>query len=154
MFKIFDKINVLLVFGLLCIGLQFCSEWSLPAQAISGATPWSSDVSYQSLVYGSSTPHDIQLLTGKPPDDIVQAEQMYPIIQNYIYYAKGQSGPATVFVFENNLLVGLYYKSSDNQYIDLSYFLQDNGDRLLNSPILGNMYPYYLEPPMYWLNNE
>jgi hypothetical protein len=121
----------------------------LPVHALQNATPWSAERSFQNLVYGSSSFNDVRMAMGKPPDEVVNSEQMFPPIVNFNYYDENKSGAATVFVFENGLLVGLQYKSADNQYIDLTYFLQNNGDRALNLPYTAGYFPYYPYFPMY-----
>src|SRR5262249_53228050 len=78
---------------------------------------------FQNLRYGGSTSMDVAQAIGRPPDDIVKAEQMYPVVENYIYNNEDNSGSAMVFVFENNLLVGMHYRSPRNQYIDMTYML-------------------------------
>jgi hypothetical protein len=118
---------------------------SIPAevQARTGATPWSSEVNFQSLVYGSSTTNDVVRALGRPADEIVRYEQMYPTIENLYYYDEDKSGAATVFVFESGFLVGMQLKTANNQLVDLTYFLTDNGDRRLLNPIMGGYTPYY-----------
>lgn len=116
-----------------------------PARTI--AAPWSNEIDFQSLVYGSASTADVVRVMGAPPDDIVRAEQMVPVIENFYYYDAEKTGAATVFVFENGLLAGLQYKTPGNQFIDLSYFLTDNGDRGLNMPMLGGYSPYFSRFP-------
>jgi hypothetical protein len=112
-------------------------------------TPWSEEVGFQNLVYGSSTSLDVQRVMGRAADQIVKSEQMMPIVENWYYFEEGGSGAATLFVFENNLLVGLHYKSRDNQLVDLTYFLPNNGDRRLNAPALGGYASYSPYFPFY-----
>lgn len=117
-----------------------------PALALQNATPWSSERGFQNLVYGSSSFNDVTSVVGRQPDEIVRSERMYPVITNFYYYDENKSGAATVFVFENGMLVGLQYKSPDNQFIDFTYCLQNNGDRRLNNPYLAGYqgyFPYY-----------
>ncbi len=97
---------------------------------------------FKDLRYGGSSGPDVQRILGAP-DEIVHSQQMYPVVENYYYYADSGSGAATVFVFENGLLVGMHYKSPDNQYVDLTYFLIDNGDRLLNFPLNAGYQGYF-----------
>jgi len=122
---------------------------SIMAEARSVTSPWTSDLSFQDLVYGASSTVDVQRIMGEPPDEIVKTAQMFPVIENYYYYENGGTGAATVFVFENGLLVGLHYKSPQNQYMDLTSFLMNNGDRLLNSPMLGGFRGYFPLFPLY-----
>lgn len=117
--------------------------------ARSAVTPWTSELSFQNLVYGASTNADVIQILGKYPDEIIRTEQMTPVIENYYYYDTNGSGAATVFVFENNFLVGLHYKSPSNQFIDLTYFLPNNGDRWINLPTMGNIRGYYPNLPMF-----
>lgn len=123
---------------------------ALPAEGRSNATPWSNEMTFQNLVYGSSTTTDVQQILGGPPDTVVRSEQMYPLLENYYYYDDAKTGAATVFVFENNFLVGLHFKSAENQYMDLTYFLPSNGDRTRNMQSFGagynGYYPYF---PLY-----
>ena len=96
------------------------------------------------LRVGGSGPADVMRAFGSP-DEVVSSGQMYPTIDNYYYYDHNGSGAATVFVFENGFLVNMLLKSSNNQLMDLSYFLTNNGDRRLTTPYLGgyrNFYPY------------
>ncbi|HEY9686583.1 MAG TPA: hypothetical protein V6C52_06370 [Coleofasciculaceae cyanobacterium] len=130
-------------------GVLFCLLLSIifiaiPAevQARTGATPWTSEVNFQSLVYGSSTTNDVVRALGRPADEILRYEQMYPTIENLYYYDEDKSGAATVFVFESGFLVGMQLKTADNQYVDFSYLLANNGDRQLMNPMLGGYLPY------------
>lgn len=119
--------------------------------ALQNATPWSPERSFQNLVYGSSSFNDVTMVLGRPPDEIVRSQQMYPPIVNFYYFDENKSGAATVFVFENGFLVGMQYKSPENQYVDMTYFLRNNGDRSLNLPYVAgyqNYYPYF---PLYGL---
>jgi hypothetical protein len=125
------------------------SGFFLPASAIQSVTPWTSEKSFQNLTYGSSSYQDVISAVGQPPDEVVHSDQMYPIIENFYYYDENKTGGATVFVFENGLLVGLQYKSPDNQFVDLSYFLRSNGDRNLHYSALGEYQPYYPYFPLY-----
>lgn len=111
------------------------------AEARSITTPWTPETSFQNLVYGSSSSVDVVNVMGNPPDEIVRSEQMFPVVENFYYYDK--TGAATVFVFENGLLVGLQLKTPGNQYVDMTYFLANNGDRMLNLPMLQGFMPYY-----------
>jgi hypothetical protein len=119
-----------------------------PVRAVSVNTPWTTENGLQNLVYGSSTPGDVHAILGAP-NDIQHYEQMYPVLEEDYYYSEDKSGAASVFVFENNVLVGFYYKSPNNQVIDLSYFLPNNNDRSLTTPYLGQystfspQYPFY-----------
>lgn len=117
--------------------------------AISASTPWTTDVSFQSLVYGVSTPRDVQLVLGKIPDDVVKEEQMYPVREYNYFYDEKRTGAASVFVFENNMLMGLLYQSTDQQLVDVTWMLQSNGDRTLNNTIWGGTQGYYPNVPMY-----
>lgn len=139
-------IGTLLVVGVLGFGLshQVCAR--------SAVTPWTMEQGFQNLVYGASTSTDVQRIIGRFPDAIVRQEQIFPVVENYYYYEEGdksQTGPATVFVFENNLLVGMLYKSSMQQWIDLTYFIYDNGDRSINAPIQAGFQTYYPNLPLY-----
>jgi len=134
---------------LLAVALLGSVLFSLPSFAIQSVTPWSTEKGFQNLVYGFSSFSDVQAAVGRPPDEILHSEQMYPLIQNFYYYDENKSGAATVFVFENGLLVGLQYKSPDNQFVDLTYCLQDNGDRTRNYSALGGYQSYYPYNPLY-----
>ena len=120
-----------------------------PGYALQNATPWTTEKSFQNLTYGMSSFNDVQSVIGKPPDEVLSSGQMYPVITNYIYYDENKTGAASVFVFENGFLVGLQYRSPDNQYVDFTYCLQNNGDRRLNSPYLAGYMPYYPYFPLY-----
>lgn len=122
---------------------------NLPTQARTVATPWSGQVGFQNLVIGSSSLNDVQMALGEPPSEILRSEQMYPVVENAYYYDASGSGAATVFVFENGMLVGMYYRSPDNQFMDLSYFLVNNGDRRLHWPLLAGYRGYYPYFPLY-----
>lgn len=135
----------LLTAGLLSLSLL----WNGSAWALQNATPWTSERSVQNLVYGSSSFNDVTMALGRAPDEIVRSEQMYPPIVNFYYFDESKSGAATVFVFENGFLVGMQYKSPDNQYVDMSYFLQNRGDRQLNYPYTGGYQGYYPYFPLY-----
>jgi hypothetical protein len=115
----------------------------LPVQARSNFSPWSPEMSFQNLVYGASSPWDVQQVLGAAPDEVLRVEQMYPVIENHVYYEEGGTGAATIFVFENNLLVGLTYKSPTNQYMDLTYFLPSNGDNVLNYQLQNHAFRRY-----------
>jgi hypothetical protein len=138
----------------ICLCLLFLCDLFLfhapLACALNSATPWSPDASFQNLVYGSSSEGDVTRVMGKEPDEVVRGEQMFPVIENYYYYDENKSGAATVFVFENGMLVGLQMKTAGNQFVDLTYFLANNGDRYLNSPLLNGYMPYY---PLYPLTS-
>jgi hypothetical protein len=121
----------------------------LPTYALQNATPWSPEKSVQNLVYGSSSYNDVTSALGRQPDDIINSQQMYPIITNFLYYDENKTGAATVFVFENGLLVGMQYKSPDNQLVDLTYFLQNNADRYYNAPYAAGYQRYYPNFPLY-----
>jgi hypothetical protein len=124
------------------------------ADARSVVTPWNGGGldgavgrpgyrNFQELVYGGSSQADVVRVMGVPPDEVVHAGQMFPVIENYYYYDEDKSGAATVFVFENSLLVGLQMKTAANQFVDMTYFLANNGDRTLNQPMLGGYMQYY-----------
>lgn len=105
------------------------------AHARMTATPWDGapmEGNFQNLVWGGSSTLDVAKVMGHPPDEVLKNNNMYPVIENHIFYEPGGTGNASVFVFENGLLAGLYYKSAQNRYMDLSYFLPNNGDRLMN----------------------
>jgi hypothetical protein len=114
------------------------SAWAGP-----GIAPWTSEAGFQQLVYGASSPWDVQSAIGRPADEVLRFEQMYPIIENHYYYDENKSGAATIFVFENNFLVGMHFKSADNQMIDLTYFLPNNGDYSRNFQTYGGGYAGY-----------
>ncbi|MBX2861188.1 MAG: hypothetical protein KTR14_08130 [Vampirovibrio sp.] len=121
---------------------------SIPSHARSTATPWTNEIGPQSLVYAASTTVDVQRAIGHP-DEVVKSQQMYPVVENYIYYEEGGTGAATVMVFENGLLVGMHYRSPSNQMVDLTYFLLNNGDRRLNYPALAGFRGYSPYFPLY-----
>lgn len=111
-------------------------SWYLPSWAVSNFTPWNpAEFGFQNLVYGASSVVDIQRAVGRPADEFVESGTMYPIIQNMVYYEEGGTGAASVFVLENGLLAGLFYKSPNEQYIDLTFLLTDNGDVRYNNPM-------------------
>jgi hypothetical protein len=119
--------------------------WNNSASALQSVTPWNagSPSNFQNLTCGSSTYNDVVSSVGRSPDEIIHSEQMYPLIENFYYFDDDKTGAATVFVFENGLLVGLQYKSAGNQFVDLTNFLQHNGDRALNYSALGGYQYYY-----------
>lgn len=114
----------------------------------SAATPWTPEMSFQSLVYGGSSTVDVVRAMGQQPDEILRSEQMFPVVENFYYYDENKSGAATVFVFEGGLLAGMHLKTAGNQFIDCTYFLTNNGDRMLNNPMLQNYSPYYSYFPL------
>lgn len=120
------------------------------ANARTVVTPWTSEQTFQNLVYGGSTTGDVHQIMRSMPDEVVKNSTMYPVIENHYYFESGGTGAATVFVFENGLLVGMLYKSSNNQLVDLTHFLPNNGDRVINQPMLGNYRGYYPNLPMFW----
>ncbi len=122
----------------LCLPLSI-----LPCQARSTMTPWSNEGGVANLVYGSSSPLDVQQALGRMPDQTVSSGQMYPVVTNDYYFDEKGSGAATVFVFENGFLVGMHYKSATNHFLDLTYLLINAGDRWLNSPFLQGYRAYY-----------
>lgn len=140
------------VIGLTLIGLTFLGG-HLTAAAQYAVTQTNTqqiwDKGFQNLVYGGSTTIDVQHAVGEPPDQIIRSQTMYPVIENYYYFDNNGSNAATVFVFENGLLVGLHYKSPQNQYIDLTYVLANNGDRQLNRQLRGGMRGYFPYFPFY-----
>lgn len=139
-------VGILVILGLVGLGMV------RGVYARSSVTPWTMEQGFQNLVYGASTSSDVQRIVGRFPDAIVRQEQIFPVVENYYFYEegdKGQMGPATVFVFENNLLVGLLYKSSTQQWADLTYFIYDNGDRSINAPIQAGFQSYYPNLPLY-----
>ncbi len=121
----------------------------LPSQARSIVAPWdpASQSEFRSLVYASSTIPDVQRVCG-PPSEIVRSEQMYPVIENHYYYDENGSGAASVFVFENGVLMGFHYKSPDNQLVDLTFCLANNGDIRLAWPYRAGYYGYSPNFPM------
>lgn len=114
-----------------------------PCQASPLVTPWSTEAGFQNLVYGSSTPWDVETAVGRPPDETVYAGQMYPVIVNHYYFDDSGSGAATVFVYENGFLVGMHYKTPGNQLMDLTYLLINKNDRYVNAPYLGGFRGYF-----------
>lgn len=134
---------------LLVLVLLLISMFPNLAEARNIATPWTDSISFQNLVYGSSSFGDVQRIMGKAPDEVLRSEQMYPIVDNYYYYDEQGTGAATVFVFEDSFLVGLHYKSPENQFIDFTYFLTSNFDRNLNSPYLAGYQGYFPYFPLY-----
>ncbi len=119
-------------------------------EARSAFSPWEFDQGLQNLVYGATTGADLVRIMGEPPDDIVRDEQMYPLIENHYYFDEGGTGAATVFVFQNNFLVGLLYKSPSNQFVDLTSFLPNNGDSRINNQIMGGFRGFFPNYPVYW----
>lgn len=113
-----------------------------PVWARMVATPWSPEVNWQSLVIGAST-NDVVRALGRPPDDIVRGEIMAPTIENFYYFDEDKSGAATIFVFEAGFLVGMHLKSPENQLMDVTYFLPNNGNRRLLNPVMGGMQTYW-----------
>jgi hypothetical protein len=151
-----------------CLLLLVAVLWFAPAQrgwARSVVTPWAApgieEMGLQNLVYGSSSFHDVELVLG-PPDDVVSGQLMYPVIVNYYYYEKNpdetieemankKGKAATVCIFENNLLVGLQYKTRSDQLVDLTYFLQNNNDyAMINNPIRQSGYYGYFNNPQFY----
>lgn len=122
--------------------------FSNPGQARTIAAPWTPEVSFQNLVYGASSTAEVVRVMGQPPDEVLKAEQMFPVVENFYYYDSAKTGAATVFVFENGLLVGLQLKTPGDQFVDLTYMLTNNNDRSLNSPMLGGYMPYYPYYPL------
>lgn len=141
------RIRQWILLGAVLCGLLLTQQASV--QAVPNITPWSSESALQNLVYGASTTADVQRAMGAPPDEIVRLETMYPVIENYNYYENKGTGAASVFVFENGLLIGLFYKSPTNNYMDFTNFLINNGDRQLNVPLLGGHYGFYPNIPFY-----
>jgi hypothetical protein len=137
--------------------LAFLSLLVIPGSgyARSNVTPWASDSQgFQNLVIGASSGADIQAVMGVPPDEIIKSEIMYPVIENYFYYEEGGSGAATVFILQGGLLAGLSYKSASNQMMDLSYFLQNNNDRLYGMQYNPAGYSgYFPSYPLYGIRN-
>jgi hypothetical protein len=121
-----------------------------PGWAHSAFAPWapSNQQNFGSLVYGSSTPLDVQRVAG-PPDEVVHSEQMFPVIENYYYYDTEGSGSASIFVFQNGFLVGLHYKSPNDQLVDMTSFLTSNGDVQLNRQLNAGYAGYYTNFPFY-----
>ena len=142
------SILVFLKFGIL-VFVCVCGL-SLRALATSAFSPWDPDSrdGVESLVYASSSTVDVSRVLG-PPDDIVRSEQMFPVIENYYYYDKQKSGAATVFVFQNGLLMGMQYKSPNNQFVDLTCFLNNNHDTAINWPLNGGYTLYAPNFPFY-----
>lgn len=136
----------LIIGGISLLALLYLIQES---QAISSMTPWDNRPSMQTLVYGMSTVGDVVNAVGEYPDEIIRSQQIYPVVENHYYYDKYGTGAATVFVFENGMLVGMHYKGSNNQLIDLTYFLTDNGDRQRNYPLNMGFRGYYPNFPLY-----
>jgi hypothetical protein len=120
-----------------------------PALAVQNVTPWTNEKSFQNLTYGMSSYTDVENAVGHPPDEVLNSGQMYPVVTNYVYYDEKKTGAASIFVFENGFLVGLQYRSPDNQFIDFTYCLQNNGDRALNYPYMAGYMGYYPYFPLY-----
>lgn len=133
--------------SLLTLWMLACG--TMPGHARSIVAPWdaASQTEFRSLVYASSTVPDVQRVCG-PPDDIVRSEQMYPVIENHYYYDENGTGAASVFVFENGILMGFHYKSPGNQLVDLTWLLPDNGDLRLTWPYRAGYYGYSPNFPM------
>jgi len=148
-----QALSVLLLgtlFALFSVAQLFLAQH---ADARSAATPWATTNAvqnpYQNLVYGSSTVNDIVQATGEQPDEILHSEQMYPVVENLVYYAEDGSGTATVFVLQNGMLVGMHLRTPDNQLVDLTYFLINNGDMQLNNPLNMGFRNYYFYNQLY-----
>lgn len=124
---------------------------NLGAEARSITTPWNhtQEYTFQNLVYGSSTPWDVQRVMGRGPDEVVKAEYMYPVVENHNFYDEDGSGNASVFVFENGFLVGFHMRTKDSQLVDLTYFLMNNGDRRLNNAYNAGIWSYNPLFPLY-----
>ena len=154
------------VFCFLLFAGLFIGHFSdLSADARSAVTPWKApgieSMGAQNLVYGSSSFHDVELVLG-PPDHVINAGQMYPVIVNYFYFEKNpddtieemasqENKAATVCVFENNLLVGLHYKTRTNQLVDITYILQNNNDYgMINHPARYSNYSSYFFNPRFY----
>ncbi|MBK8189240.1 MAG: hypothetical protein IPK79_02195 [Vampirovibrionales bacterium] len=97
---------------------------------------------FKDLRWGGSSMADVKRIIGMP-DEVLSGEQMYPVINNFVYYDEGGSGASTIFVFENGLLVGLHYRSAENQLVDITYFLQNNGDYAMNNPLRAGYMGYF-----------
>jgi hypothetical protein len=122
--------------------------WGLPPADARNLTDPSGQQGVQALVYGASTPWDVRMVTGTEPNEIVRSEQMFPVLENHLYY-EDSSGAATIFIFENNLLVGMTYRSADDQYLDLTSLLVNNGDRTVQAPNLAGYRGYFPWFPLY-----
>lgn len=144
--RLLSGLGLLTALMMLSCGFLFSSPG---AQARSAATPWTSEMGFQNLVYGSSSTNDVVQVMGAPPDDILRSNSMFPPVENFFYYDEDKSGAATVFVFENGFLVGMHLKTPDNQLVDMTYFLINNGDRRLQNPMLGGVNPYFFNPRFY-----
>ena len=103
---------------------------------------------FSQLRIGGSTPGELLGIMGSP-DEVVSSTQMYPVVDNYYYYDHNGSGAATVFVFENGFLVNMLLKSPNNQLMDLSFFLTNNGDRRLTTPYLGGYRSFFPYPQFF-----
>jgi len=148
--------------GILLPIILVTGSWTLTVMystvsARTAARPWmpqQQEQDYSGLIYGSSSPRDVELIIGRPPDEVVKSNNLYPVVWNYIYYAEDGSKNASVFVFENGMLVGLYYKTAGEQLVDLTYFLTNNGDRRLFYPLnagyMGYYLPYQYFNPLYY----
>jgi hypothetical protein len=141
--------NCIKALSVVCILVSLAVFHLTPVHARSISTPWTNEYGPANLIYGASTPWDVQNSVGRPPDDIKKTEQMYPVVENHYYFDEKGSGAATVFVFEASLLVGMHYRSPDDQWVDLTYFLTDTGDRALNNQMLGGYRSYFPWFPLY-----
>lgn len=145
----FTKNRQLSILMILVVTWLTCQNLQVEARSIT--TPWNQQQEYtfQNLVYGSSTPWDVQRVMGRGPDEVVKAEYMYPVVENHNFYDENGSGNSSVFVFENGFLVGFHMRMKDNQLVDLTYFLTNNGDRRLNNAYNAGIWSYNPLFPLY-----
>jgi len=103
----------------------------------------------QDLVYGGSTSIDVERAIGRPPDMVYKEEQMFPVVENDFYSDHDGSAAAMVFVFQNNMLAGLEYRTRDNQFVDMTYLIPNRGDGTVNEFLNGGTSPYYFQNRFY-----
>ncbi|MEB3244879.1 MAG: hypothetical protein VKJ06_02710 [Vampirovibrionales bacterium] len=134
---------------LLILALLF-STTALKASALSNFSPADGNqyAGVGELVYGASSPLDVTRALGRAPDNIVKAEWMFPVIENYYYHDnQDTNAPATVFVFEGGLLAGMYFMTAQKQLTDITFMLQENGDRSLNRDLNAGYLGFYPSLP-------
>ncbi len=142
---------------LLCVLISSFIGLTQVAEARTAAMPWRQQHQmgdFSGLIYGSSSPRDVELILGEPPDEVVKSQSLYPVIWNYLYYADDGNGSATVFVFENGMLVGMFLRTAGQQLVDFTSFLTNNNDRRLfynlNANRRGFFNPQRFFNPLYY----
>jgi len=146
------RVGLALLTALLIAGLSSVPCFALnphPISPLDQNPPIDSAGGMQTLSLGGSTAADVSRALGRAPDTVYKEDQMFPVIEDDLYSDNDGSSAAMVFVFQNNMLAGLQYRTRDNQFVDMTYLIPNKGDGTVNQFLQGGISPYYFQPRFY-----